>query len=501
MALTNPDERQRQPTILAFVSGKGGVGKTMVAAAFARELAASSPTLLIDLDAFNRGLTGLMRDGEYVVEVQRPAFLTSTASDSGSWIIERVGANLFHLVYPDLLADELAEFATMDLAKLTEGLREFVAMAAERSGCTCVVLDCHGGPDNTSFAACSIARTTILVSEPDRITFYGTFNFLRQMRLSAEARDVDIRLILNKVLPDFSATYLWTLYDRVIRRHFFGRELLAVYPLEIYLSKEFERTPFLTEVYPFSLLASKTRVALYDLLAETSPELLGPSVLKQPGCVRWYIRRTLGKINVLFDVHFVTGLLAMAAVLGIGLVYADDLYASRIEFGSDLVWWDLPYEQQRELLGPVGRFIADAAKMVKSDVGGAIFLTGSIWLGITFFLGWTRTAGRYFTYYSRSGRYSKALSRGLRASLLWILPAVSLVGLVQMATWEGEATIFGWGAALVTALFLAISVEQTYKTYAGFRFEKRKFEPMLRGLFVAVLLVVPMVIWLASLGR
>jgi len=55
-----------KPLVVSFVSGKGGVGKTMLAVAFARQLSKKGKTLLLDLDYFNRGLTGLLREGREV---------------------------------------------------------------------------------------------------------------------------------------------------------------------------------------------------------------------------------------------------------------------------------------------------------------------------------------------------------------------------------------------------------------------------------------------------
>ena len=76
-----------KPLIISFVSGKGGVGKTMLAVAFARELSLGSRTLLIDLDFFNRGLTGLMRSGRPVGKVAKPAFLKAREGSNDEWTL------------------------------------------------------------------------------------------------------------------------------------------------------------------------------------------------------------------------------------------------------------------------------------------------------------------------------------------------------------------------------------------------------------------------------
>ena len=50
------------PPILCVASGKGGVGKTSLSLCLASEVARSRRVLLIDLDYFNRGATGLLRE-------------------------------------------------------------------------------------------------------------------------------------------------------------------------------------------------------------------------------------------------------------------------------------------------------------------------------------------------------------------------------------------------------------------------------------------------------
>ena len=63
-------------TVITFavVSGKGGTGKTTLSVALAHELSKSGSVLLVDLDFFNRGLSGLFAD--HIVqdyEVSSPA--------------------------------------------------------------------------------------------------------------------------------------------------------------------------------------------------------------------------------------------------------------------------------------------------------------------------------------------------------------------------------------------------------------------------------------------
>ena len=76
------------PLILAVASGKGGVGKTMLTVACAYEFSLGGATLVIDLDFFNRGLSGLFRGRRDVGLIARPRFLDAVdAPPSVPWQI------------------------------------------------------------------------------------------------------------------------------------------------------------------------------------------------------------------------------------------------------------------------------------------------------------------------------------------------------------------------------------------------------------------------------
>jgi cellulose biosynthesis protein BcsQ len=297
---------------IAFVSGKGGVGKTMLAVAAGAELSSKDRTLLIDLDFFNRGLTGLMTNGEYLCDIDKPCFFNSDNETNTQWVITNVGDNLFHISYPDLTAEELTRLETVDFQQLQSDLREFIIKACKKADCKSVVLDCHGGPDHSSFAACLISHYSILVSEPDKITFYGTLHFVRQLNQISEGADYDLRLVFNKVLPVFSPFFLRSLYNREMKKIFASKALLGMFPLEVYLSKEFERTPLLTKAFPNSLLARKTSVLLFDLLDSSAPDRLSAATRALPRWVSWVRRWTLGKPNPLLDLNFI---LVITAIL------------------------------------------------------------------------------------------------------------------------------------------------------------------------------------------
>jgi cellulose biosynthesis protein BcsQ len=324
------------PLIISIASGKGGVGKTMLTVATADELSRQSKTLVVDLDFFNRGLSGLFREwlplergGMKPLTIDRPDFLQPPTSDSTAlepkiedqpWELWQVAENLFHIHFPDTSnrEDDAVERGSEGgsrperIALLTTELEKWLLGLASQFGFKAIVLDCHGGPDPLSFAAAIVADHTLLVSEPDRITLHGTLNFLRKLWRVCGEQSPDVRLVFNKVIPKFNVFFLKRFYNDNLRKEFYDDALLAVFPMEMYLTKEFEQTRLLTESYPHSALARKTRLMLRDLLLKEHAELLRPISIRQPAWLRKFRYYTMDRTLWVFDpsvvLNFFTGL-------------------------------------------------------------------------------------------------------------------------------------------------------------------------------------------------
>jgi cellulose biosynthesis protein BcsQ len=475
------------PLIIAVASGKGGVGKTMLTVACAHELSLAKRTLLVDLDFFNRGLSGLLREGKEVGRVTPPSFLTDPqSSTSKDWRVIEVAPQLLHIVYPDLLPDELGRLESLRVKDMYAELCVFLRDLTSQFQCHSVVLDCHGGPDRSSFAAVLAANYTLLISEADRITFHGTFNFLRQLKrvttpdpagrdslITSEyaSPSADVRLVFNKVLPALSTPFLRRTYKLYLRDEFGGKSLLAIFPLEVYLTKAFEQTPVLTAIYPYSLLARKTRVLLFDLLADSRRDLLSRGILSMPGWIRGFRRRTIGKTPLFLDHTFVLGVIAVFCVAF--MVMTAGRTQSTI-LSAALKWWD--------------RWVV------------ALMFVGLTWLGGAFLLLWSRLIDRSAIRAARRKRYILAILHVPLAVAIWSLADVMFIVMCYEAkrVWslsshgfyqrETDPAIF---VAVLLGLLLTVPLfREPFLIYRERVSEKHSVESFLRLLFLISLAIV-----------
>lgn len=464
-----------KPYIVSFVSGKGGVGKTMLAVAFAKELSLGSPTLLIDLDFFNRGLSALLGSKEPIaaITIPKPRFLQSEkTAENDTWSVVKVTDNLYHISYSDLQPSDMRKFATLPVESLAEALDEFIQKVAKKCGCSFVVLDCHGGPDNSSFAASIIADHTLLVSEPDRVTFRGTLNFLRQLDTASDERDLQLHLVFNKVVPHFSGFFLKTFYNRAIKSEFGGRPLLGIFPLEVYLTKDFEKHPFLTAVYPNSLLAKKTRLMIHTLFASQEEISLSPAIRKISRPVKWFRMVALGKVPWFLDLANIMFVLTVYVVLfsigiSLGLSAGDGLLRKFFSFFD-----------------------------MSSDSSAFIFLPLVFLLLVAFFFAWFRKLDRKLIYFIRTNRYSlMVLCYFALCTVCFPLAWLYGTALEELLREPTSGLVYSPPALAFMALFLTpvwlvLIFTQVWKTYK-LRFERQPLEMALRALFFIYLLIVP----------
>jgi cellulose biosynthesis protein BcsQ len=414
------------PQIISIVSGKGGVGKTMLSVAIANELSRSKRTLLIDLDFFNRGLTGLfasLKHGSHQTEIAPPKFLESDNGDK--WSVSEVSKNLLMVYYGDFDKSQCDLLEMKDIKSLSMELLSYVQYLAQVCNCDFVVLDCHGGPDNTSFAACLIATRAVLVSEPDRITLHGTLNFLRTMRREAPSGAVDVRLIFNKVVPAFTSLFLFSFYDKFLRSEFGERDLLAIYPLEVYLTKAFEKMPFLTTAYPQSQLASKTRLVLCELFASDADVALPPQIANLGPITVFLSKYYMGRWPGILNLDFSLKAIAIYAIVVFGI-------PGFLSYRG----FDLPKLQP----------VLDVLQI------GMIFAFP--WVLAVIVLNWTRELDIFLTYSFRTHAVLRAAIAGVTLTAIWAGPAILFGGAIHEAFAPASESLW-WYVGLAVAVSAA----------------------------------------------
>lgn len=471
---TNPKRRDEMDNlqIISIVSGKGGVGKTMLAVAIANELSRSKRTLLFDLDFFNRGLTGLFasqKSSSSQKEINPPQFLSSRNNEA--WSIGEVKQNLFMVYYDDLDKSKSDMTEMKDTRILAHELHEYVQYIATECNCEFAVLDCHGGPDNTSFAACVMATHAILVSKPDRITLHGTLNFLRTLRREAPNASLDIRLIFNKVVPAFTTTFLFRFYNDYLKTEFGGRDLLAIFPLEVYLTKAFENMPFLTTAYPRSQLALKTRLVLHEIYSEEKQALLPPQLANMSFLTILRARYYMGRWPRILNLDFALKAIAVCAIVAFGF---PTLLKSILLYRGD------------EFILPSSL----AAIIEAFQIGVALSIP---WILVVLVLNWTKELDVLLTYSFRTNAFVTAVISCMTLTVLWTFPAVALGWAVNAAIVSNAEPLWVTGAiAVLAAITALLIILYAARGVRNIRFDRRYVEGGFRIAFsslVAILAV------------
>jgi cellulose biosynthesis protein BcsQ len=276
--------------ILSTVSGKGGVGKTIISSNLARMIAYDRKVLLIDFDFPNQGLTGLFAD-----QVRAACYnARELIFGSDDIDIERVLTIRPNLMFipafdpadQDRFDLRIERFSRADLlARINKRLR----LLLDNFGFDIVMLDCHGGLDSISFSSFILSDRTIIISEPDKITFNGTLELIDYYEKSwtelfEENNEADsdtlraarslysphgrqgirhekVLFLLNRVSGRFSYDGLTRLYKAQVEgnsafaSHIIGRYVFI--PADSILAQSVSEYPLYIELAPESIFCQK----------------------------------------------------------------------------------------------------------------------------------------------------------------------------------------------------------------------------------------------------
>jgi cellulose biosynthesis protein BcsQ len=260
---------------ITLCSGKGGVGKTVLATSLARILQQEEHgnVLLVDLDLSVRGLTLLAFQNKY--ELDQMPFSLATYLDSGPTEDEGLFEGLRKsftgdghgehpqyrrlekiFILPSSTESERPDW--MQSARITfesaeEKLRQLQTFAQESLNVGFIVFDTQAGPGSLSLAAATLSDINMIILEEDDISWRTALNMLLEIsdlnkQLRRKARSY---FLTNKAGPELldaagklkAFSFLPPLpYDAWMQK-LFARATSAA------LEKEFERTDLFRQVH------------------------------------------------------------------------------------------------------------------------------------------------------------------------------------------------------------------------------------------------------------
>ncbi|MSQ48575.1 MAG: ParA family protein [Deltaproteobacteria bacterium] len=198
------------PRLVALVSGKGGSGKTMIAATIAYVLDYFVPCILVDADTGTAGLTYYL--GIKHIENFTAGLLDKSAAEPPLQRIKGFEKGLF--------------LGIGDHRRLERNRKEFVIAEALRDRISdlrkfesWVIVDCRGGIDDDSLGVCGAVDDIILVVEGDTTSFQATQHVVE--KLADHGLAIKIKgFVLNKMIDD--PTILARSATSVLRTQYLG---------------------------------------------------------------------------------------------------------------------------------------------------------------------------------------------------------------------------------------------------------------------------------------
>lgn len=286
----NVMKNKRDYSSIAFVSGKGGVGKTTLATNIAWLIStAPARVLIIDLDFQNLGCTGLFAAHYHLgTSNALELLLAQEETNNSSLNLTQITENLQFL--PAALILQTAEHydAFLEVPEdIYERLDKLLNNLYELYSIDCFVLDCHGGIDATSIAAAGICDKTLIVTEADTVTFAGTLGLLDSYydHYGSFDRRPMIEFIVNRIPPKYKWKDLDRLYRVYLERHLGeltqSKSVLSYISAEGYLADSFGDYPFQVELAPSAIFTRKLELILGSMFQSSNPKLLSKKVNKR----------------------------------------------------------------------------------------------------------------------------------------------------------------------------------------------------------------------------
>jgi cellulose biosynthesis protein BcsQ len=270
---------------ISFVSGKGGVGKTLLAVNFAWVCAHLGKTLLVDLDFQNQGATGLL--SSFIQEASHGAIdyiLGSEQVTNGVFVTVDNNLEFLPAVPLNHPPKHSELFDACQHPTFKSDLACFLDKVGEY-GFRIVILDCHGGLDMVSLASHRLSDHTLVITEPDRVN--GTLELLdfyqvaqppnvatsdsNEKQCLTQDLSRPVELIVNRIPPKYRFNDLQRVYGGVLAtykaRLNISDNVLAYIPAEEYVADSYGEVPFIIPVAPNCVAAQKLHLLAFKLFS------------------------------------------------------------------------------------------------------------------------------------------------------------------------------------------------------------------------------------------
>lgn len=256
---------ETKPKVIAFLSGKGGSGKTTAAIAIAKLLADMGfKTLLIDFDLATNGASYFFKSQfprtskgiwEYLAAEDEPfnliVELPIQVADNLLFVASRTNLNKKGLSYDTVMYDN--EWLQKHVLK---PLYDY----AIAENIVYVLIDCQAGYAISSAAAAEVSERAIVVTEADAISSDAAENLLIQM---GQSLPDERRYLVNKIDVRDAETY------RNMRHVFQAMNRLPPLPFDFYVRNAFGARQIPVDINKPSPLL----FALFETLRYAFPEI------------------------------------------------------------------------------------------------------------------------------------------------------------------------------------------------------------------------------------
>lgn len=256
----------KKPIIISVVSGKGGCGKTRIATALAHVLSQKAKILLIDLDLYNQGLTTLLDQ-----EVSKEDFtIYNLFYDSRSFEnidLREIRENIFFLpgIYTTSETFNLIHNLEKkyDIPTFKIELKKMVNVLSDKYHFDCIIFDNTGLPDILSISSALCSTKTLIITQPDKVTWRGALKFHRNFMNNGGDENV-ANFVINNVPKKFSHEDISDTFGG------YNLDFISKIPFEYGIFESFGRDPFDDVVLQSSLFYKKITLMASRILTDAN---------------------------------------------------------------------------------------------------------------------------------------------------------------------------------------------------------------------------------------